>query len=272
MATNFPPKSLALRLYIIATAWGFDPVQFRNALLGMRNFRRMKRTLKNQANGSTFKEVFPLGSGYPCYNDHNDNAGTAAGHYFHQDLIVARDIFKKAPIRHIDVGSSVNGFVSHVASFREIDVIDIRPLGSQINGINFVQKDVMEPAGDFTNCTDSLSCLHALEHFGLGRYGDPVNFDGWMIGLSNLIDMVKPGGTFYLSVPTGMDSRIEFNAHRVFSLPFLRTLLSEIFEIERVAFVLDNGSLIENVDLEKSEFTNSFNATYGCSIWFLKKK
>ena len=24
---------------------------------------------------------------------------------------------------------------------------------------------------------DSLSCLHALEHFGLGRYGDAVDFE-----------------------------------------------------------------------------------------------
>ncbi len=272
MMANSQDKSLKLRLYILANAWGFDPLQFRNALLGWSNLRRMRRTLKQQASQSPLKDTFPLGSGYPCYDDQNSNAGTAAGHYFHQDLIVARDIFNKSPLRHIDVGSSVNGFVSHVATFREIDVIDIRPLGSHVNGINFVQKDVMEPVGEFRHCTDSLSCLHALEHFGLGRYGDPVDFDGWMIGLNNLMDMVKPGGTFYLSVPTGIKSRIEFNAHRVFSLPFLRAQLQGLFEIERLAFVLDDGSLVENVDLDQSEFEDSFHAAYGCSVWFLKKK
>ena len=31
--------------------------------------------------------------------------------------------------------------------------------------------------------TDSLSCLHTLEHFGLGRYNDPINVKGFEIGL-----------------------------------------------------------------------------------------
>ena len=46
---------------------------------------------------------------------------------------------------------------------------------------------------------DSLSCLHALEHFGLGRYGDPVNYDGYLLGLNNLWAMLKKGGKFYFS-------------------------------------------------------------------------
>ena len=30
--------------------------------------------------------------------------------------------------RHVDIGSRLDGFVAHVASFREIEVLDIRPL------------------------------------------------------------------------------------------------------------------------------------------------
>mgnify|MGYP006185842181 CR=1 FL=1 len=42
------------------------------------------------------------------------------------------------------------------------------------------------------NYCDSLSCLHALEHFGLGRYNDPIQFDGY---LENTVwcDRVKDG-------------------------------------------------------------------------------
>ena len=36
--------------------------------------------------------------------DFNDQAGSARGHYFHQDLLVASLIFKKNPSRHVDVG------------------------------------------------------------------------------------------------------------------------------------------------------------------------
>jgi hypothetical protein len=64
------------------------------------------------------------------------------------------------------------------------------------------------------NC-DSLSCLHALEHFGLGRYGDPIDPLGHESGLSNMSKILKSGGRFYLSLPLGIE-RVEFNANRVF--------------------------------------------------------
>ena len=62
---------------------------------------------------------------------------------------------------------------------------------------------------------DSLSCLHALEHFGLGRYGDPVDPYGYKTGLANMSKIIRRGGVFYLSVPVGKE-RVEFNAHRIF--------------------------------------------------------
>jgi len=45
-------------------------------------------------------------------------AETASGHYFHQDLLVAGKIFKNNPIKHVDIGSRMDGFIAHVASFR----------------------------------------------------------------------------------------------------------------------------------------------------------
>ena len=62
---------------------------------------------------------------------------------------------------------------------------------------------------------DSLSCLHAIEHFGLGRYGDPVNPQGYQRGIANMAQLLQPGGTFYLSSPIG-EERVEFNANWVF--------------------------------------------------------
>jgi hypothetical protein len=63
---------------------------------------------------------------------------------------------------------------------------------------------------------DSLSCLHALEHFGLGRYGDPIDNCGWKSGLSSLSRLLVRGGRLYLSTPVGKEI-VMFNAHRVFS-------------------------------------------------------
>src|ERR1700687_2885292 len=61
---------------------------------------------------------------YPILTDYDAAAGSASGHYFHQDLLVASFIHDKKPARHIDIGSRIDGFVAHVASFRNIEVMD----------------------------------------------------------------------------------------------------------------------------------------------------
>ena len=180
-----------------------------------RDYAELKRQQKQSS------VAFPFGEMYPCLDDRGSSAGSAKGHYFHQDLLVARRICANAPKKHVDVGSRVDGFVAHVAAFREIEVLDVRPLTSNIPNVRFKQVDLMAPfAADLAGYCDSLSCLHALEHFletRLYAYGDTVDFEGHLKGLSNLKQLVAKGGKFYLSVPIG-PQRIEFNAHRVFFL------------------------------------------------------
>lgn len=128
----------------------------------------------------------------------------------------------------------------------------------------------LDPA--FYGVTDSASCLHALEHFGLGRYNDPIDYDGWRKGLVGLTRMLEPNGTLYLSVPTGQTQRVEFNAHRVFSLPFLRGVLEEHFDLHGLALVNDDGDPISTVDPYGRDADRSLGAHYGCSVWTLRKK
>lgn len=258
------------RLYQDMRSFGLDPQQMLRAVRGLGPTILQDRQYRRQAvakSGATF----PVRRRFYIFGEGSESGGTAKGHYFHQDLVVARDIFSRAPRRHIDVGSSIYGFVSHVASFREIEVIDIRPIPEEIAGISFHQADIMD-AGKLQGMTaDSVSCLHALEHMGLGRYGDPLDYDGWRVALANLMSMVEPGGMLYLSVPTGVEQRTEFNAHRVFRV---QTILDEIasdFEVEWAHFVDDEGSLHPNFDFTSPKGQNAFNCRYGLSIWGLRK-
>jgi hypothetical protein len=102
----------------------------------------------------------------PCLSDRYDVSGTARGEYFWQDLVVAQWIALSRPVKHVDVGSRIDGFVAHVASFREIEVFDVRPISNQIPGVIFKQADFTKSITsdfDMTNgYCDSLSCLHAL--------------------------------------------------------------------------------------------------------------
>lgn len=250
-------------------SFGFDPLMLFRSLKGLPLYIRDRRKFLNQGIKSKF--IFPLGAYKPCLVDRFDQSGIASGHYFHQDLLVAQRIFDRKPEIHVDVASRVDGFVAHCASFREIKVIDIRLASSAIKNIDFLQADMMGPIpSELEEYCDSLSCLHALEHFGLGRYGDPVNYDGYLLGLMNLHKILKKDGILYLSVPIGAQ-RIEFNAHRVFSMPFILKLIEQNFNLVSFSYVDDLGDLHENVKLEIKKVESNFNLNYGCGIFEMKK-
>jgi hypothetical protein len=168
-----------------------------------------------------------------------DEPGGVLGAYFFQDQLVARWIHEARPARHVDVGSRVDGLIGSLAVFREVEVLDIRPQPSKVRNVKFHQVDLMQELGrEWESCTDSLSCLHTIEHFGLGRYGDPLDPQGHLKGLRQLKRMVRPGGVLYLSTPIGRE-RVEFNAHRVFAPERLLGWFAAGWEIERSAVVDD---------------------------------
>ncbi len=213
---------------------------------------------------------FKIGIPFPILYDKKENGGSAKGHYFHQDLYVAKKIYEKKPIRHVDIGSRVDGFVSHVAVFREIEIFDIRPLESKTKNIIFKQADLMNLPIGFESCSDSVSSLHALEHFGLGRYGDPINYYGHISALENIYKMLKSGGTFYYSSPIGKQ-RIEFNAHRIFSINYLLKYFKGKYKIINFSYVNDSGDFFENIEINTKDADLNFNCKFGCGIFELEK-
>jgi len=215
--------------------------------------------------------LFPFGPLNPITFESNDESGTMSGHYFHQDLLVARKLYHSNPQKHVDIGSRTDGFVAHVAVFREIEILDIREQTSNVKNILFRQADLMELQEDMRDYCDSISSLHAIEHFGLGRYGDPIDYQGYKKAIENITRMLKKGGTFYFSVPIG-PQRIEFNAHRVFSVVYLLELLGEHFDVQSFSYVNDAGDLFEDVELSHDEVQISFGCQYGCGIFELRKR
>ncbi|MHB8829801.1 MAG: DUF268 domain-containing protein [Syntrophales bacterium] len=226
-------------------------------------------TIRRQA--ALSRETFPFGKIYPCLQEKDQQSGVLAEHYFYLDLYVARKIFENKPEKHADIGSRVDGFVAHVASFREIEVLDVRDLHIAIPSIRFTRADLSAKDFSLTSYCDSLSCLHALEHFGLGRYGDPVDYEGHLVGWQNMSRMVKQGGKFYFSVPIG-EQRIEFNAHRVFSLSYLLNLIEPYYLIDSFAYISDSGDFIAEAALDDAAVKSNFGCHYGCGIFELTRR
>jgi hypothetical protein len=216
---------------------------------------------------SNFKFSF-----FPILDDKYAQSGSTKGHYFTQDLFVAQEIFNEKPLKHVDIGSRIDGFVTHVASYREIEVIDIRPVDLNIDNIKFLQLDFSEDLKkEFHNYSDSISCLHTLEHFGLGRYGDKIDPDSFRKGLNNLHLLCKQGGSFHFSVPLG-DNTVFFNAHRTFAFKFLFELIDPYFKIKNLSVIDDDGIFHKKIDLNDERINNNFNSKYGCAIFHLIKK
>ena len=183
-------------------------------------------------------------------SDYDDFSGVAKGAYFHHDLLVAQFVFRDNPKRHIDIGSRIDGFVAHVASFREIEVLDVRPFAQcKHENILFEQGDIMEPSQ--LKPADSISCLNALEHFGLGRYSDPIDVDGHEKGINNLVQLLIDKGKLYLSVPVEIRDEVHFNAHRIFHpLSILRfPSVERYLNLSRFDFVDDQGELHLDIDI-----------------------
>jgi hypothetical protein len=80
----------------------------------------------------------------------------------------------------------------------------------------------------------SASSLHSLEHFGLGRYGDPLDIYGHEKGLVSLSTTLMVGGMLYVSFPIGR-AKVEFNSQRILEPTWPQHLLPNF---ELIEFVL----------------------------------
>lgn len=245
--------------------FGFDLKRFCTAITSIQWYLRERRAFK-----STNAATFAWGRSFPILDERNEASGDL-GAYFYQDSTVARWIYERSPARHVDVGSRLDGFIGHLSIFRQVDVLDIRPQPLTVENVQFFQVDLMQILPDeWIECTDSLSCLHTIEHFGLGRYGDTIDTDGYLKGLEQLKQLVKSGGRLYLSTPIG-PQRVEFNAHRIFSARTVVDWFHEGWEIEEFACIKDNGMLYTHVDWRGIGSENHFDCQTGVGIVMARK-
>src|SRR4051812_43996008 len=157
------------------------------------------------------KRAARFADSYPCLGDWT-SATPFDAHYFYQGAWLARRLAARRPTEHVDVGSSAL-MLSVLSATTPVRHFDFRPLQAALPGLQCAAGDILAlplAAGSVA----SLSCLHVIEHIGLGRYGDPIDPEGSARAARELARVLAPGGRLYLSVPVGRE-RTCFNAHRV---------------------------------------------------------
>jgi hypothetical protein len=260
-------KSILKRVYSIFLKMGLNPRVTLNFILSFPIYIKEFLSFYFKQKSSISKFKINLN---PQLNDRLSNAGNVKSYYFWQDLLVAKKIIENGIKVHFDIGSRIDGFIGHLAaSGVKVNVFDIRKFDDEIPNVIFNQLDFMNHVPEkYISCCKSISCLHTLEHFGLGRYGDKIDPDGHIKGINQISKILKKDGILYLSVPVGFE-RVEFNAHRVFDIKSFYKILEDKFNLLEFILIDENCNVSSFYNLEENQFPN---LNYGCGIYILKKK
>ncbi len=200
---------------------------------------------------------------FPCLHDRT-KATPFDGHYFYQGAWLGRRL-KKAKFegKHVDIGSSIMA-ISVLSAFVDTTFVDYRPLEVQMSNLNCIAGDILD-LSFADNSVESVSCLHVIEHIGLGRYGDPLDPLGHRKAAGELQRIVKPGYALYITTPVGQE-RVCFNGHRIFD-PVKFCSLFSAMDLKSFCFLDD--SLHFHADKHPEE---ARRLEYGCGFFEFRKK
>lgn len=195
--------------------------------------------------------------------DRYEYAGDIRSQYFFQDIWAANYLYKKNIREHLDIGSRLNGFVGHLLPFCKVKYVDIRDMPTEIENLEFIKGSIVSlPFRN--NSQENLSCLHVIEHIGLGRYGDEIDPFGHQKSAQELTRVLSCGGTLIISVPVG-EERLNYDAHRVFHPDTVLKIFSGL-NLTKFCLITDKLEIIEDADFEKAA-----NCIYGCGIFVFRK-
>lgn len=227
-----------------------------NYLISIYYFRKAEK-------GSTQRFRFKTLDLLPKISDFASTTGFDR-HYIYHPAWAARVLARLKPARHIDISSSLH-FCTLVSAFIPIEFFDYRPAHLNLPNLKCGEADLCNLAFE-SNSIMSLSCMHVVEHIGLGRYGDPLDYDGDLKAISELTRVLAPGGHLLFVVPIGV-SRLLFNAHRIYSYD---QVVSNFKSLELLEYALiprpEDGDLIVNPDRELSD-----SQLYGCGCFLFQK-
>lgn len=168
-------------------------------------------------------------------------------HYTYHPAWAARVVAGINPAKHIDIASTLH-FSTIVSAFVPVDFYDYRPAHLNLKGLTTLPGDLTKLQFE-SDSIYSLSCLHTVEHVGLGRYGDPIDPGGDIAAANELARVLAPGGTLIFVTPVGKP-KISFNAHRIYSYEQVLSLFPTL-KVAEFSMVPDDykvRGLVENAD------------------------
>lgn len=203
---------------------------------------------------------------YPILNEDAGNADFPRDYIYHVGWAM-RCLRKIAPKLHHDISSSLY-FVAAASAHTPVKFCDVRAVALRMENVTVQQEDARR-LSFASGSLESVSCMHVIEHIGLGRYGDELDYDGDLKAVQELKRVVRPGGDLLLVVPVAAISAACFNAHRVYEFNALKAMFADQFDVIEEAVIPESPEhgLLYN---PPTEILSTQNYACGC-FWFRKR-
>ena len=183
---------------------------------------------------------------YPCLDDATETTGFDR-HYVYHPAWASRVVAERGPALHVDISSTLH-FAAQLSAFVPTAYFDYRPADLRLDNLVSGAVDLTAlPWED--ESIESLSCMHTVEHIGLGRYGDPLDPAGDRKSAAELARVLAPGGSLLFVTPVGRP-QIMFNAHRIYAYEQVLQLFPDLTLREFALIPEDgrDGGLIRDAD------------------------
>lgn len=229
----------------------------------LKDYFKFKRSIQHENAGDRFS-ISSLDF-YPCIKDKTVTTGFDRHYVFHTAW-AARKVKEINPKKHVDISSSLY-FSTIVSAFVPVDFYDYRPAKLNLSNLDSREGNLMSlPFQD--NTVESISCMHTIEHIGLGRYGDPIDPLGDVKAIKELIRVTAPGGSLLFVTPLGSKPKIEFNAHRIYTYTQILEYFKDLTLVE-FSYIPEDGT--RGGILSPATASDIQNDSYGCGCFWFKK-
>ena len=183
-------------------------------------------------------------------------------HYIYHPAWAARIVAKINPAFHVDISSKLD-FGTILSAFIPVRFYDYRPANLTLKNLESLKGDLMCLPFE-NNSQYCISCMHTIEHIGLGRYGDAIDYDGDLKAIKELVRVTQTGGNIIFVTPVG-EPNIIFNAHRIYSFNQIIEYFSDC-SLEEFSLITDKGEFITN-----APSLLVADQKYGCGCFWFKK-
>lgn len=237
-----------------------DPVRLIRLLAYLPRFVREYAQFRRAGN-ELIRAIFPVAYRF--------NSGVNF-EYWHQDIFIADRIIQShkadAERVHLDIGSRVEGFLLALCAGGVDPVFGDINIPNHLN-VKTAEVDLQTLAPKSLFQYDSVSCLHVIEHIGLGKYGDKIEFEGHLRSIERLKEACRPGCDVYISFPIARKHGVYFNSGRKLNgVEMLQFIKNCGFEVVRMGLVSGRiGDFIDDCTIDDLRAE-----TEGCAVFCLK--